>query len=170
MAGLCKSGFRLVVGCAETIYPSGCVMSGRRKQKQQCRGPRRKRRNRQQRLQSARQWIATYRGSNIVKGYRRWFGVDSLCAVTELGMLGVRIPKEYRAQLERTEKNKQIDAARRRELRAAETESMNAFPTPDDLLGFEPYVLEHLVAIGFFDQFPYESESPTAPSDDDVPF
>jgi hypothetical protein len=155
------------VGCADTVYPSSCVMSRRRKPKRQGRGPRRKRLNRQQRLQFARQWIATYRGSNIVKGYRRWYGVDSLCAVTELGMLGVRISKEYREQLERTEKNKQIDAARRRE---AENETMNAFPTPDDLLGFEPYVLEHLMAIGFFDRFPHESESPTAPSDDDVPF
>ena len=38
--------------------------------------PGRKRFNRQQRLQSAKHWLPTYKGSNIAKGYRDHFGID----------------------------------------------------------------------------------------------
>jgi len=37
--------------------------------------------NRQSRLQSAKQWILTYAGKNIIKGYRKWFGVNLQCAI-----------------------------------------------------------------------------------------
>jgi ribosomal protein S3 len=45
------------------------------------------------RLQSARatRWVEQYRGKNIVRGYRNWFGVDLACAVIELRMLGVKV-------------------------------------------------------------------------------
>lgn len=35
------------------------------------------------RLQYAKNWIPTYTGSNPVKGYRKWLGVDLLCAIRE---------------------------------------------------------------------------------------
>ncbi len=65
-------------------------------------GPRRLRMSRPQRLQSARSWLPTYKGKNVVRGYRRCFGVDLLCAVKELRMLGVSISAEREAQYVRT--------------------------------------------------------------------
>ena len=46
--------------------------------------------------------MANYRGANIVRGYRKWFGVDWLCAITELRLLGVTVDHEYESQVRRT--------------------------------------------------------------------
>lgn len=59
------------------------------------RTPRRKRMQRPDRLQSAKHWISTYSGGNIVKGYKNWFGVDLVCAIKELRMLGVKLDEQY---------------------------------------------------------------------------
>jgi hypothetical protein len=67
--------------------------------------PRRKRRKRPARLQSARTWLATYEGKNVVRGYAKWFAVDLWCAVLELRMLGVEIDPEY-AEAIRTRRRK----------------------------------------------------------------
>ena len=47
------------------------------------------------RLQSAIHWILTYNGGNIVKGYKKWFSVDLVCAIKELRMLGVTLDEQY---------------------------------------------------------------------------
>ena len=47
------------------------------------------------RLRSAKAWINTYTGSNIVKGYGKKYAVDKLCAVRELRMIGIQISEEY---------------------------------------------------------------------------
>ncbi len=47
-------------------------------------------------------WVSKYQGKNIVKGYRKWFGVDWLTAVRELRMLGVDVPPEREAEIRRT--------------------------------------------------------------------
>jgi hypothetical protein len=65
-------------------------------------GPRRKRMQRPARLQAAVAWRSGYGGKDLVRGYARWFGVDLLCAIVELRMLGVA-----------------VDAAREHELRRA---------------------------------------------------
>lgn len=57
--------------------------------------PRRKRMKRQGRLQSAKHWILTYSGKNIIRGYKNWFGVDLICAIRELKMLGVKLDDQY---------------------------------------------------------------------------
>jgi len=59
--------------------------------------------NRGARLQSARHWIPTYSGRDIVKGYRKWYGVSTLCAILELRQLGVEIPETRLLQAKRTE-------------------------------------------------------------------
>jgi hypothetical protein len=64
--------------------------------------PQRKRMNRPARLASARHWLGAFEGRNVVRGYARWFGVDRLCAVKELGLLGVAVDPEYVAMLERS--------------------------------------------------------------------
>ena len=61
--------------------------------------PRRKRSNRQSRLAMASQWLSNYEGSNIIKGYSTHFGVDKLCAIKELEMLGVKISDERKKQI-----------------------------------------------------------------------
>jgi hypothetical protein len=51
------------------------------------------------RFSSAKSWIKTYKGDNIVKGYSKKYSVDKLCAVKELRMIGVEISEEYERQL-----------------------------------------------------------------------
>jgi hypothetical protein len=57
--------------------------------------PRRKRLNRESRLQAARRWLAAYDGRRVVKSYAKWFGVDKLCAIRELQMLGVALDPDH---------------------------------------------------------------------------
>lgn len=75
---------------------------GKRKKKNRNLGPRRKRMRRPARLMAAVKWRSGYGGKNFVRGYARWFGVDLICAITELRMLGVAVDPEYEAQLRRT--------------------------------------------------------------------
>lgn len=55
--------------------------------------------NRKYRLCSAKGWIKTYSGNNIVKGYSKKYSVDKLCAVKELRMIGVEISEKYERQI-----------------------------------------------------------------------
>jgi hypothetical protein len=66
--------------------------------------------SRARRLQRAKRWLPTYRGGNLVRGYRKWFGVSEVCAVVELRMLGVDIPD---ARLEQAQRDEQARAAHR---------------------------------------------------------
>ena len=50
--------------------------------------PRRNRLNKKQRISIAKKWLISYNGKNIVKGYSNWFGVDLLCAIRELRIVG----------------------------------------------------------------------------------
>ncbi len=45
------------------------------------------------RLRQAASWLASFRGTDRVRGYRRHFATDLLCAVIELRMLGVAVPQ-----------------------------------------------------------------------------
>lgn len=74
----------------------------KQKKKNRNLGPRRKRMRRPARLEAAVKWRAGYGGKNIVRGYARWFGVDLLCAMTELRILGVAVEAEYEQQIRRT--------------------------------------------------------------------
>jgi hypothetical protein len=56
---------------------------------------------RETRIQSAKHWLQTYTGKNIIRGYSKWFGVDSLAAVIELRQLGVPIASTKEAELRR---------------------------------------------------------------------
>lgn len=53
----------------------------------------------ERRLNSAKNWIKTYTGNNLVKGYSKKYSVDKLCAVKELRMIRVDISEEYEKQL-----------------------------------------------------------------------
>ncbi len=75
-------------------------------------GSRFKRMKQPGRLQSARAWLPTYKGKNIVKGYRKHYGVDLLCAIRELEMLGIVLNPEYINAVKKTVEN--ISLARKR--------------------------------------------------------
>ncbi|WP_205520044.1 hypothetical protein [Virgibacillus doumboii] len=62
--------------------------------------PRHKRLNRSSRLDAAKHWIPKYEGKHLVKGYSKHFGVDKLCAVKELEILGYPIKPSYKKQLQ----------------------------------------------------------------------
>ncbi len=58
--------------------------------------------NRQSRLAVAREWLKANAGKNLVKRYAKWYGVDKLCAIVELGMLGVEINQRYKEEVKRS--------------------------------------------------------------------
>src|SRR5699024_9427560 len=78
---------------------------GKRKGKKS-KAPRHKRLKRPQRLQAAVHWIPKYEGKNLVRGYGKHFGVDKLCAVTKLEMLGYSYSKLYKQKLRDDEMRK----------------------------------------------------------------
>jgi hypothetical protein len=67
------------------------------KQKRRTAEQLRKRMRRPARLADARQWLSTHQGGSVEGAYERWYGVDRLCAITELRLLGVPISEEYEA-------------------------------------------------------------------------
>ncbi len=67
--------------------------------------PRRLRMNRAARLESAKHWLPTYEGRDVVKGYRKWYGVSTACAIIELRQLGVKIDEQRLIQAKRTEES-----------------------------------------------------------------
>jgi len=62
----------------------------------------RKTSKREYRLRSAKDWIKTYSGNNIVKGYSKKYSIDKLYAVKELRMIGVKISEECENQLRKS--------------------------------------------------------------------
>jgi hypothetical protein len=54
------------------------------------------------RLQSGRHWLRTFSGTRVVRSYARWFGVDLMCAVKELQILGLKFSPAYLEALRRT--------------------------------------------------------------------
>jgi hypothetical protein len=69
--------------------------------------------NRSQRLQSAKRWLQTFEGRNVVRAYRRRYGIDWLCAVKELRVLGATVDPTYIQKLEQTVES-EIKANRKR--------------------------------------------------------
>jgi hypothetical protein len=61
--------------------------------------PGRKRLNSQARLNPDMLWIKEHTGNDIISGYAKWFGVDKLCALSELKTLGVMISEEREKQI-----------------------------------------------------------------------
>jgi hypothetical protein len=61
--------------------------------------PKRKRLRKQERLNSALEWIKGYDGKNIISGYAKWFGVDEICAIIELKTIGTSIPEQIEKQI-----------------------------------------------------------------------
>lgn len=88
--------------------------------------------SRSARLQAAKHWLPAYRGGNLVRGYRKWFGVSDVCAVVELRMLGVDIPDARLEQARRDEQARATHRARRKARHAREP----AFGDSDETFAF----------------------------------
>ena len=84
---------------------------------------RRKSFRRDQRLQAAKNWLPTYEGKNVFRGYRKRYGVDWPTALRELEMLGVEVTPAYREQVLRTVQEQAEARQRKRLEKAAELES-----------------------------------------------
>lgn len=118
--------------------------------KRRPRGPRRKRLSRPARLAAARAWLPTYGGRRIARGYARWFGVDLLCAVQELRLLGVSVSAAYEAELRRSLEERRLARQRRT---VARTDGLAR--QADDWL---------------VDEWLVDERGPGAPASDDCPF
>jgi hypothetical protein len=68
--------------------------------------PRRKRMDRKSRIQSATEWVKKYEGKNMIASYAKWFGVDLICAMTELEMLGLTFSDKRKTQIKKAEENR----------------------------------------------------------------
>lgn len=101
-------------------------MARRRKRKPM--PPRRLRMKRAARLSTAKSWMRTYKGKNIVRGYRKHYGVDLMCAIVELQKLGAAIDPVY---IERVKVTVQQVAEARRKKKLQRMEERLDVPDSD---------------------------------------
>jgi len=87
--------------------------------------PKRKRLKKQARLISATSWIKEYNGKNIIAGYAKWFGVDKICAINELKMIGVVIPENLDRQVIESVKGRIIQKRKIREKKKIENDNVS---------------------------------------------
>lgn len=97
--------------------------------------PRHKRMTRPHRLDAARVWLAKYEGKSSVKGYSKHFGVDLLCALKELEILGVNFSEQYVTQLKKSIEG-HVKANQERKRRRKEQEEVGPYPDSDYYFAF----------------------------------
>src|SRR5205814_2452794 len=73
--------------------------------------------NRAARLKSAKHWLLTYEGRDVVKGNRKWYGVSTACAIIELRQLGVKIDEQRLIQAKRPEESTARQHAKKKQER-----------------------------------------------------
>lgn len=94
------------------------------KKKRKANTPRHKTMKRNTRLQAAKYWILKYKGKNIIKGYSNYFGVNKLCAIKELEILGHKFKPEYIKQVKESLKAKE-KARQQHKLQKKQEESLD---------------------------------------------
>jgi hypothetical protein len=104
--------------------------------------PRRKRYSRKDRLQNAKKWMEQYNGKHLAKGYSNWFGVDLICAITELEMLGHKFKQSYKDKVKKSLEARQ----KHNEIRKQEKEQNEDFE--EDLFYFVAGYTENGVPYG----------------------
>ena len=95
--------------------------------------PKSKRMKRSHRLQSAKHCLNKFRGKNVIRAYRKQYGVDWLCTIKELRILGVELDTIYVRKLQRTVEG-QIKANQRRKLEKQKEDELlnNRYPDSDE--------------------------------------
>ncbi len=78
----------------------------KRQKRKRIKSPRATRMRRPARLQSAKRWLETYSGKNVLRSYGKHFAVDWRCAALELQLLGIKIDPAYLKQRELSEQNR----------------------------------------------------------------
>jgi hypothetical protein len=96
------------------------------KEKIKSNAPKRKGMKREGRIKAAKYWIPRYEGKNIIKGYSKYFGVNKLCAIKELEMLGYNFKPEYIMQVKESLKA-QERLKQEHKLRKKQSESLNDY-------------------------------------------
>lgn len=127
------------------------------------------------RLKAAKRWISEYRGNNLVRGYKKWFGVSDVCAVLELRMLGVDIPDARLEQARRDEQVRAVQRIQRKQVRTAMDEVMHADETFVFVAGCTPggapYGIEQDVADAAWEQsLAWSRVRDEMDADSDLPF
>lgn len=89
--------------------------------------------NRTDRLRIAAEWITNYEGKNLLRGYKKKFGVNLECAIQELQMLGVELEPNYIRQVRESEKANIEKKRAKKELRKREPKTE---PMSDDVYCF----------------------------------
>jgi hypothetical protein len=98
--------------------------------------PRHKRTSRAARLQAATQWLAEYPGENLVRGYKKRFGVLDVRAVLELRMLGVDIPDARLEQARRDQQSRSKRKAHRKRKHALQADFRESDETFAFIVGY----------------------------------
>lgn len=101
--------------------------------------PKRKRLKKQARLFVASSWIKEYNGKNIVSGYAKWFGVDKICAINELKIIGVIIPENVERQIIESVKERILQKKKIREKKKIEDTDTSALESDDTFAFIEGY-------------------------------
>ena len=83
--------------------------------------PRKKRFKRDQRLQNAKtKWLPTATAKSLPKSYSKWYGVDLICAINELEMLGYKYSEQYKQRVKASIENRAKEKRKRKEKRESE--------------------------------------------------
>lgn len=133
--------------------------------------------NRKSRLESARRWIRTYKGKDLVTGYSRWYGVDKVAAVVELQLLGVPDLDERKQHEMKSAEQRAQQRARRKEIwreRERELEGVGYDDIFAQITGYTLGGVEYGVTGEEWEQPTPEalpnSEKSSLGDDDDIPF
>jgi hypothetical protein len=110
--------------------------------------PRRKRFTRPVRLMAAADWVKKYKGKHIISSYAKWFGVDKICAITELRILGILIPESLENQIKESIKTR---TEQKRLIEVQKKDAAMDFNESDEYIGYivgytsggAPYGLTH---------------------------
>ena len=132
--------------------------------------PRHKRLTRQGRLQAAKTWLRSYPGKNIARGYRRHFGVDSLCAIRELRLLGVAIDPAYETAGLAASRARKKEPKREEEFLIKEETFYGFAFIAGYTAGGAPYGITIEEAITLTNANLSYSDATPSTSDDDIPF
>ena len=97
--------------------------------------PKRKRFDRRQRLDSAKNWLPTYEGDDIAKAYRKRFGLDWLTAFKELEMLGVKVDPGYKEQVLKSAQA-QVEAKKRKRAEKRAVVERTLHPDQDERFAY----------------------------------
>ena len=85
---------------------------------------------REQRLNKARQWALTYKGSHIVRAYRKRFRLDYTCALKDMQAIGALSPEKF----ENMKRAEEIRLQKKREQKELQQEQAlrDRFPDSND--------------------------------------